>query len=380
MYEDWEWHPSLLGLRSGSERRHFAALRDAGRAAGRRPGCRSTGLAELVAADDGPSLSSHGQAARDLDQFREFVAHRSVYHLRRRTRTAGRSPGSAVRRRPRWWRSRPTSTATAAPDRMHAELFAGAPSTGWAWTPTYGAHVDEAPGGDVGDHQPDVAVRAAPTLAWRALGHLAAFEMTSSLPNRRYGNGLRRLGFDELATRFYDEHVEADAVHEQIAAHDMCGGARRRGAGPRPTCSSARRRRSRWTGCSPRTCWTAGPPAAPRCGDAARWPPDGAVAAQASGPPRRAQNLRRGARPARRAGRGEPGPLVRAVAEGLDAGLPAPAQRDGVPARVDLGTVRVDEPEVPADDQRSVPVGRDGGAGSGERRAVGVFGQVRFGQ
>jgi hypothetical protein len=22
---------------------------------------------------------------------------------------------------------------------------------------------------------------------------------------------------------FYDEHVEADAVHEQVAAHDMCG-------------------------------------------------------------------------------------------------------------------------------------------------------------
>ena len=47
--------------------------------------------------------------------------------------------------------------------------------------------------------------------------------MTSSLPNRRYGNGLRRLGFDRAATLFYDEHVEADAVHEQVAAHDLCG-------------------------------------------------------------------------------------------------------------------------------------------------------------
>jgi hypothetical protein len=44
------------------------------------------------------------------------------------------------------------------------------------------------------------------------------------VPNRRYGNGLRRLGFGAGVTRFYDEHVEADAVHEQIAAHDMCGG------------------------------------------------------------------------------------------------------------------------------------------------------------
>lgn len=56
-----------------------------------------------------------------------------------------------------------------------------------------------------------------------ALGHLAAFEMTSSVPNRRHANGLRRLGGDAAARRFYDEHVEADAVHEQIAAHDLCG-------------------------------------------------------------------------------------------------------------------------------------------------------------
>ena len=83
---------------------------------------------------------------------------------------------------------------------------------------------------------------------WRgaALGHLAAVEMTSSEPSRRYSAGLRRLGFDERTTVFYDEHVEADAVHEQIASVDMCGSPGRRGAGPRrptscsgPPCSLA---------------------------------------------------------------------------------------------------------------------------------------------
>jgi hypothetical protein len=39
---------------------------------------------------------------------------------------------------------------------------------------------------------------------------------------RRYGACLRRLGLDD-ATAFFDEHVEADAVHEQIAVHDMAG-------------------------------------------------------------------------------------------------------------------------------------------------------------
>src|SRR3954453_5838760 len=47
--------------------------------------------------------------------------------------------------------------------------------------------------------------------------------MDSTQPNRRYGNGLRRLGFDETATDFFDEHVEADAVHEALAAHDLAG-------------------------------------------------------------------------------------------------------------------------------------------------------------
>jgi hypothetical protein len=60
---------------------------------------------------------------------------------------------------------------------------------------------------------------------WRAacLGHLTAVEMTSSEPSRRYSLGLRRLGFSPGTAVFYDEHVEADAVHEQIAAVDMCG-------------------------------------------------------------------------------------------------------------------------------------------------------------
>jgi hypothetical protein len=56
------------------------------------------------------------------------------------------------------------------------------------------------------------------------VGHLAVFEMTSSVPNRRYGAGLRRLGYGEDATAFFDVHVVADAVHESIAAVDLAGG------------------------------------------------------------------------------------------------------------------------------------------------------------
>src|SRR5204862_4245230 len=61
---------------------------------------------------------------------------------------------------------------------------------------------------------------------WRGaiVGHLALFEMESSVPARRYAGGLRRLGFGARATAFFDEHVTADAIHENIAVVDLAGG------------------------------------------------------------------------------------------------------------------------------------------------------------
>lgn len=41
---------------------------------------------------------------------------------------------------------------------------------------------------------------------------------------RRYGNALRRLGYEGAAVEFFDEHVIADSVHENIAAVDLAGG------------------------------------------------------------------------------------------------------------------------------------------------------------
>jgi hypothetical protein len=34
--------------------------------------------------------------------------------------------------------------------------------------------------------------------------------------------GLERLGFPEELVGYYTEHVEADAVHEQVALRDVC--------------------------------------------------------------------------------------------------------------------------------------------------------------
>ena len=103
-------------LRAAAEERFEAALRSLVAAHPPVPAdAVPRALAALVAADDGPPLAAFLQRHATLEQFREFVVHRSVYHLKeadphtwahppaRRAGQgrAGRDPGRRVRRRPR---------------------------------------------------------------------------------------------------------------------------------------------------------------------------------------------------------------------------------------------------------------------------------------
>jgi hypothetical protein len=218
----WEWEPSLLRLRALLEESHTAALH---RLVGE---IRVNGdpvdhqLAAVLAADDGPSLSSYLAKHGTLEQWREYVTLRSVYHLKEGDPHTFAIPRLTGRAKAAMVEIQADEYGGGAAERMHSELFAGL-MRDLGLDAGYGALWNAAPA---------VAFTAVNTMSlfglhrrWRAaaLGHLAAVEMTSSEPSRRYSAGLRRLGFDEGTTVFYDEHVEADAVHEQIAAVDMCG-------------------------------------------------------------------------------------------------------------------------------------------------------------
>jgi hypothetical protein len=221
--DSWEWNPGLLTLRAELEDRFEAGLHElTGPPVPVDPADVPHLLAEAVAADDGPSLSGYLRGRATHEQFREFVRQRSVYHLREADPHTWAIPRLAGRPKAALVEIQADEYGGGVTARMHQELFKQ--TMRWFGLDlTYGAYVDAA---------------GAPTLAVNnlmsffglhrrrrgaILGHLAAYEMTSSLPNRAYGNGLRRLGGDAAATAFYDEHVEADAVHEQIAAYDLCG-------------------------------------------------------------------------------------------------------------------------------------------------------------
>jgi hypothetical protein len=222
--ERWEWEPSLLGLRRELETRFERALTDAVPPVRQLVPAGEIDLAlRAIAERDSPPLSNYIRASADLDQVREFFIHRSLYQLKEA------DPHSwAI---PRLWGAPKAALIEIQADEygggraewIHAELFARA-MTAVGLDRTYGAYLDQIPA---------VTLATVNLMSlfglhrrWRGaiIGHLALFEMTSSIPNRRYADGLRRLGLGADATLFFDEHVEADAVHENVAAVDLAGG------------------------------------------------------------------------------------------------------------------------------------------------------------
>jgi len=220
----WEWDPGLLGARAGLEARFEAELLELAGPPGPppEPAEIDAELRALMAADDGPSLSRHIEREATLEQAREFVVHRSAYQLREA------DPHSwAI---PRLWGAPKAALIEiqadeyggGRPDRMHSALFARTMDA-LGLDPTYGAYLDRIPGVTLATVNLMSLCGLHRRLRGAIVGHLALFEMTSSIPNRRYASGFRRLGC-EAATPFFDVHVTADAVHESIAAVDLAGG------------------------------------------------------------------------------------------------------------------------------------------------------------
>jgi hypothetical protein len=220
----WEWEPSLLGFRRRLEERFEAAL--AGAVAVPSPVAAQQipeVLAWLIATDQGPSLSRYLARRATSEQFLEFVVHRSAYHLKEADPHSWAIPRLTGRAKAALVEIQADEYGGGRADRMHSALFARTMKA-LGLDASYGAYLDAIPGTTLAT----VNLMSLFGLhrRWRgaAVGHLAAFEMTSSTPNGRYGAGLRRLGFGAAATAFYDEHVQADSVHELIAAHDLAGG------------------------------------------------------------------------------------------------------------------------------------------------------------
>lgn len=219
--DTWEWEPDVIRLRRELEAIVLAQLREsadvdpsADRVAHR--------LRVIVESDDGPQLSRYLQSRATRDQFTEFAKHRSIYQLKEADPHTWAIPRLRGRAKAALVDIQFNEYGDGDVERMHSELYRTMLRE-LDLSDDYGAYVDAVPGVTLALSNVMSMFGLRRDLRGALVGHLAAYEMTSSGPCQRYGKALRRLGGSERACAFYDVHVTADALHEQLAAHDLCG-------------------------------------------------------------------------------------------------------------------------------------------------------------
>ncbi|MFH7599011.1 iron-containing redox enzyme family protein [Streptomyces racemochromogenes] len=220
--EDLEWDPSLLRLRAALEDRFLRALRDA--TAGAPRTVREAFDPLLVEpVDPSGSIGHHLETAGEPWQLREYAALRSLYHLKEADPHAWVIPRLSGRAKAAMVAIEYDEFGAGHPDRIHARLFADLMAD-LGLDASYGHYLDRAPAPLLATVNLMSLLGLHRSLRGALVGHFACVEVTSSPGSRRLARAMRRCGAGPAAERFYAEHVEADAVHEQVVRHEVIEG------------------------------------------------------------------------------------------------------------------------------------------------------------
>jgi hypothetical protein len=221
-----EWDLGAIAVRTRIERRLERELREATRpaveaVARHRDGIGSQVL-QLVADDDGPDLATHLQRHATREEALDFLRQRSLQQLRESDPQAFLLPRLTGRAKVALAEVQYDEFGAGRPERLHQRLYADT-LVAAGLEPDEGAHVDEVTATSFASANVMSLFSLQRRLRGAAAGHFTAFEASSSVPSRKIAIGLERLGFPPAVAAYFHEHVEADAVHEQVAAHDLCG-------------------------------------------------------------------------------------------------------------------------------------------------------------
>jgi heme oxygenase-like protein len=220
--DDFEWSPEVIAFRRSLELAFEGALREAVRVDPPPDGRPMVDQLRDVVRGGGADLQLYLARAATVEHFREFALHRSAYHLKEADPFTWLIPRIAGRPKAALVEIQADEYGGGDPAWMHSRLFADM-MRHLGLDPELGPPLEELPGSSLAVVNLLSMFGLQRRLRGESAGALAVFEMTSCIPNRRYGDGMRRLGFGDDATRFFDEHVEADAVHEAVAATDLAG-------------------------------------------------------------------------------------------------------------------------------------------------------------
>jgi hypothetical protein len=218
----WEWNPVLLALRGQLEEVFLEAVRrDVGDIADD-----DTAAAEMdalcVEPADGTGPSYYLRDEGTWEQMQEYFVHRSLYHLKEGDPHAWVIPRLTGQAKASFVAIEFDEYGGGHGDRIHQQLFADLMEAA-GLDSSYLGYFDAVPAESLAAVNLMSMFGLHRELRGAAIGHFACTEITSPPGSRRLVDALQRLGAPAPCVRFYAEHVEADAVHEQVVRVDVVG-------------------------------------------------------------------------------------------------------------------------------------------------------------
>ena len=217
--DEWEWNTDLLALRAQLERQFLSRIRSSVEE-GFDAEADMDEMSVEPRSGTGPSWYLRDRGT--WEQMREYLANRSLYHLKEADPHAWAIPRLTGKTKASFVAVEFDEYGAGRADRMHQRLYVEAMHAAGMDT-GYLAYIDDALPEMLAIVNLMSLFGLHRSLRGAVVGHFAATEITSSPGAARLVTALKRLDAPPECVHFYVEHVEADAVHEQILRHDVVG-------------------------------------------------------------------------------------------------------------------------------------------------------------
>ena len=218
----WEWNAGLLHLRGQLENAFLAAVRQQVGEIG--PDERAADEMDRLSVEpiegSGPSYYLRDEAG--WEQMREYFAHRLLYHLKEGDPHAWAIPRLTGQAKASFVAVEFDEYGGGRGARVHQQLFADLLDAA-GLNSSYLGYLNDVPADSLAVVNLMSLFGLHREFRGAAIGHFASTEITSSPGSRRLVEALERMGAPEPCIGFYREHVEADAVHEQVVRTDVVG-------------------------------------------------------------------------------------------------------------------------------------------------------------
>jgi hypothetical protein len=181
----------------------------------------------LVEPVPGNGVSHYLRDSAQWWQVREYIAHRSMYHLKEADPHAWVIPRLHGQAKASLVAVEFDEFGGGRGERIHAQLFTDLMAAA-GLSSAYLYYLDDVPAPAIATVNLTSMFGLHRRLRGALVGHFAAAEITTAPSAQRITQALERLGAGPACTLFFTEHIEADAVHEQILRRDVIGDLLRR--------------------------------------------------------------------------------------------------------------------------------------------------------